>query len=106
MLEGGDDEPTRAYIENVILYQYDRLQAETSEAGAKELAVVASLGHHKPPPAPSKSNLGKQRSKFDGECFKCGGRRHRGEVRRLLHLRQSEAHGCQLSEALERGEWE
>ena len=79
MLEGGDDEPTRAYIENVILYQYDRLRAETSEAGAKELAVAATVGHHKPPPAPSKSKWGKQRSKFVGECFKCGRRRHRGE---------------------------
>ena len=28
MLEGGDDEPTRAHIEKVILNQYGRLRAE------------------------------------------------------------------------------
>ena len=78
MLEGGDDEPTRAHIGKVILNHYDRLRAETSEAGAKVLAVAATLEHHKLPPAPSKSKWGKQRSKFDGECSKCGRRGHRG----------------------------
>ena len=35
VLDGGDDEPTRAHIEKVILNQYDRLRAERSEVGAK-----------------------------------------------------------------------
>ena len=44
MLEGGDDEPTR----RVILNQYGRLRAETSETGAKALAVAATPGQDKP----------------------------------------------------------
>ena len=48
MLEGGDDELTRAYIEKVIINQYKRLRAETSAAGAKALTVTATTGHHKP----------------------------------------------------------
>ena len=79
MLEGGDDEPTRAHIDKVILNQYERLKAEKSEAGMKTLAVVVTPVHHKPQPAPSNSKWGKQRSKFDGECSKCGRRGHRGE---------------------------
>ena len=58
MLKGGGDGPTRAYIEKVILSQYDRLRAEMSETGAKALAVMATsgtLGHQKLQPAPSKS---------------------------------------------------
>ena len=48
MLEGVDDEPTRAYYEKVVLNQCDRLRAEKSEAGAKGLAVAATPGHHEP----------------------------------------------------------
>ena len=77
MLEGGGDEPTRTHIEKAILYQYDRLRAEKSEAGAKALAVAATPGHNKPT-APSKSEWGKKRPKFDSECSKCGRQGHRG----------------------------
>ena len=73
MMEGGDDEPTRAHIENVILSHCDLLRAEKYEAGAKALAVAATPERHKPQSAPSKAKLGKHRSKFDGECSKCGG---------------------------------
>ena len=45
MLEEGDVRHTRAHIEKVILNQYDRMQAETSEAGAKVLVVTATPGH-------------------------------------------------------------
>ena len=79
MLEREDDKPTRAHIENVILNQCGRLRAETPKAGAKELAVAATPGHHKPQSAPSKPKWGKQRSKFDGECSKCGRRGRRGK---------------------------
>ena len=48
MLEGGDDGPTRVQIETFILNQYDRLQAERSEAGAKALVVTATPGYYKP----------------------------------------------------------
>ena len=79
MRERGDDEPTQAHIEKVILNQYERLRAETSEASAKSLAIAARPGHYKPQPAPSKSKWGKQRSTFDGKCSKCGRWGHRGE---------------------------
>ena len=42
MLEGRNDEPTRAHVEKVTLNQYDRLRAEKSKAGAKALAVAAA----------------------------------------------------------------
>ena len=67
MLDGGDDEPTRAHIEKAILTQYDRLRAERSEEGAKALGVAATPGNHKSQSAPSKSKWGKQRLTFDGE---------------------------------------
>ena len=59
ILEEGDNEPIRVHIEKVILNQYGRLRAEKSKAGAKALAVMATPGHHKSQPAPSKSKLGK-----------------------------------------------
>ena len=93
MLEGENDEPTRADIDKIILNQYKRLRAEKCEAGAKALPVAATPGHHKPQPAPSKSKWRKQRSKFDGECFKCGRRGHRGqEYRRGKQKKKYE--GC------------
>ena len=83
MLEGGDDEPTRAHIQKIILTQYDRLQADRSKLGAKALGVAATPGNHMSQPAPSKSKWGrwghrgeecrrgKQKNKYDG-CFICG----------------------------------
>ena len=56
LVKGGDDEPTWAHIENVVLNQYDRLQAEKFETGTKALAVVGMPEYHKPQPAPLKSN--------------------------------------------------
>ena len=88
MLEGGDDEPTRAHIEKTILTQYDRLQAERSKVGAKALGVAATPRNHKSQPAPSKSKCGrrghrgeecrrgKQNNKYDG-CFICGSQEHK-----------------------------
>ena len=79
MLEGRNDEPTRAHIEKVTLNQYDRLRAEKSKAGAKALAVAAAPGYHEPQSVLLESKWAKQRSKFDGECSTCGRRGHRGE---------------------------
>ena len=58
MLEGGDDELTRAHIQTVILNQYDRLGAEMSEASAKALTVAATPDTTSPSPLPRSLNWG------------------------------------------------
>ena len=113
MLEGGDDEPTRAHIEKGILNQYERLLAGRSEAGAK--ASRQRRNTTRPSPLPRSLNEGSSPQSLMASAPGAGGgstaaRSAVGarikKVRRLLHLRQSGAQGYQLPEAMKRGERE
>lgn len=64
MLEGDDDELTRAPIEKVIINQYERLQEQNSQAGEEALTVTVKgaaercqLGQKNDTLPPSAGNL-------------------------------------------------
>lgn len=76
MLEGGD-ELARAHIEKVIINQYERLQGQKSEAGAKALAVAVKGGAERCQLCHKTSQ--DTPLKFSGEGYSCWKRGHSAE---------------------------